>query len=1088
MRDFRRQVLVLGTLHELTSEEELAATFRQGMASLAQVAVDPAAVPFEGVLPEALLSSVRLILTRQLLDDLSFLPPAAASSALYALATALPPNMPERRELGRRVLAHLHQGDAESFVALATALALGSTRALDGPAMRARLGLMLSVPAHAAAYVDPLAFALLSRRALCTRFLLEPACEDLPARRMAARLLEAAARYAAFRAQQGDDCELSIFDAPHVQAVFAQLLLDREPIVFRHVASARGVLSAHVPRYLEELERDLATHDAPSRTRRGAISLAARLSLRPDEVLPRALSLLEGPATQRDPGLAAALIHGLVRAVEVQPEAAEQLLLEALNHGGALAVEALLDLRRELHGSGYCNRATKVALSQLQQTRESAVIDADQREHLAMLRDALSPELDTRGPHLPDQLADALVVYAKFGPAAALEPARDVLATAARHVEHLALLDASQGRRARRELFRLLYELDVGLLESSALFDLLSASVATADTPRLTTQLTTLLMRLSGALMVHEEVPHEGDESVPHLALRMRRLRLLMHLLDTDYKPAEEQALAVREQQLSAVRRLAARVAADAPSAMDRVVHAALARGVESLLRSETFELSDALLCLAQAVPRSEGLFAVSEGCLLRELKQGLRALATLLQALERDATPARDIVLSLSHVAHALPSDDSPRTEALRRALLALERALESLLAAHSIRELVRARRALTLFEGALVELAYLQRGSQRRLGEAPAGLVIDESPVASIARALESAAAQGERADLLPTLDWLERELSRTLAAPFARAITTVLATLRNYPLDSLEASSHALLTTASAEACPLPGWLPPSRRLGPFRVVRPLGAGLGSSVFLVRRIEERGDAGGAGLALKVPRYDARTARVLSAAEYEAAFARELPALLSVPPNEHLASFVSIESRAAPRPFLVMEWIDGPTLSRVRKRQLDPLHLLDGLLAGLEVLHSVGIGHLDLTPSHVVLRLRAGELMPVLVDFGLAGRHVRPGCGEAAYRAPELWRDIGSAVAASPLAVDIYALGCIAYELVTGRPLFYAATEREIASAHAAHDGTPPGIVELAKEPRHARLADWATLCLRSLPAQRPTAHELRKTLRQV
>src|SRR5207244_3444428 len=104
------------------------------------------------------------------------------------------------------------QGDADSFVALATALALGSTRAFEGLPMRARIGLMMCVPASAAAYVDPLAFALLSRRELCTRFLIEPASEDLPARRLAARLLEAAARYAAFRAQQGDDCELFAFD------------------------------------------------------------------------------------------------------------------------------------------------------------------------------------------------------------------------------------------------------------------------------------------------------------------------------------------------------------------------------------------------------------------------------------------------------------------------------------------------------------------------------------------------------------------------------------------------------------------------------------------------------------------------------------------------------------------------------------------------------------------------------------------------------------------------------------------------------------------------------------------------------------
>ena len=1092
MRDFRRQVLVLGTLHELSEREQLAA-FRQGMASLAQVAVDPAAVPFEGVEPEALLASVRVLLTRQLLDDLTFLPSAGATCALYALATALPAHGPERRELGRRVLAHLQHGDAQSFVALATALALGSTRAFQGLAMRARIALMLCVPAGAAANVDPLAFALLSRRELCTRFLLEPASEDLPARRMAARLLESAARYAAFRAQQGDDCELAIFEAPHVKALFGQLLLDREPTVFRHAASARGLLSAHVAHYQDDIERDLAAPQSPSRTRRGATSLAARLALRPQEALKRAFALLEESATQRDPGLAAALIHGLVRAVPAEPEAAEQLLLEALVHGGVLGVEALFELRRELHGNGYCDHATKVALLQLQQSTESAQGEPDQLEHIAMLREALE-QTDPRGARLPDQLTQALVVYARSGPLAALEPAREALATATRHVEHLALLDPGQGRRARRELFRLLYELDLGLLESSALFDLLAAGGGPPDQPSASAQLTSLLMRLLGALMVHEEVAHEGGEAVAHLALRMRRLRLLMHLLDTDYKPSEEQVLAVREQQLSAVQRLLARVAVDAPSAMDRVVHATVARGVESLLRNETFELADAVLCLAQAVPRSEGLFAVSEGCLLPELKQCLRAVCVLAQGLEGTVVGAspRAVVEALSHVAHALPSDGSPRTEALRRTLLALERALEALLAAQSVRELVGARRALTLFEGAVIELAYLHRGAQRRLGQRPAGVVIDESPVAGVARALESAAAQGELSDLGPTLSWLEAELKRTLPAPFAGAVGHVLGTLREWPLDSLNGSSSELLATASTEACPLPVWMPASRRLGSFYVLRPLGVGLGSSVFLVNRTEERATEGAARLALKVPRYDARAARALSSAAFEASFARELPALLSVPPTENLASCVGIEVHASPKPFLVMEWIEGPTLARVRKRQLDPVRLLDGILAGLAVLHSVGIGHLDLRPSRVVLRIRAGEPVPVLVDFGLSGRHVRPGCGEASYRAPELWHDLDlslheqSVQPLSPIACDVYAVGCLAYELVTGRPLFHGASERQIALAHGAHDGAPAGIVELAKEGKHARLADWITLCLRADPRKRPSANELRKTLK--
>lgn len=1085
MQDFRRQVAVLGTLHELGSERELTLALRQGMASLAQVAVDPAAVPFEGMEPDLLLESVRAALTHKLFDDLSFLSSAGAASALYALASALPPQGAERRELGRRVLAQLHQGDADSFVALATALALGSTRAFEGLSMRGRLELVLLLPVGSAVTVDPLALALLSRRELCAQFLIEPAVKDLPARRNAARLFERAARHAALRAQQGDDGELAIFDATHVQALLAQLLSDREPLVFRPAACARGLLSCHVARHAEELERDLMASQSLTRVRRGALSLAARLCVRPSETLTRAEELLRGPLAARDPGLAAALLYGLSPTFEVEPEAAEQLLSLALSHGGVPAVEALLELRRDLHGSYFCDRATRTAQQLMVRSCESAISDPEQHELYTLLADALAPQSRELGPRLPEQIAEALLIYAQTGPLAALEPARRALATAAHHVERLALLEDHQGRRARREAFRLIVELDVGLSESSALFDLLAAGGNTADeAARPVHQLTLLLSELCGLLMRHEAVPHTGD-SVAYLPLRLRRLRLLVHLLDVDYRASDEQLGIVREQQLSAVRKLCERVRDDVSSALDRIVHAALARGVEALVRAETLELADALLVVASYVPRPEGMLALSESCLVPDLRRALRALGTLMGTLEQPvSTRTQPLVVALGELAHAIPSDDSPRTEALRRALLALERSLEALLAAHSVRELVRSRRALTLFEAAVVDLAYLSRGARRRLGVVQAGVVVDESPVAALTRALESAAAQGELGDLGPTLEWLTRELERTLPLPIAHAVTRVLDSVRAFPLD---AEFAGLLAPASAEACPLPPWVPASRRLGAYCVMRPLGAGLASSVFLVKRSEQRADEGARGLALKVPRYDARAARFLSEPEFEASFARELTALLSVPPNEHLASFVSVETRARPRPFLVMEWVEGPLLARVRKRQLDTVHVLDGVLAGLEVLHALGIGHGDVTPSRVVLRARGGQVDPVLVDFGFAGRHLRPGCGSASYLAPELWdRDPPSD--GTPMAADLYAVGCLAYEMITGRPLFHGSSERAIVEQHRTHDGDPAALLELRKEERTAPLAGVIAACLCRDPAQRASATQLRKALRSL
>ena len=1081
MRVFRSQVAPLASLHVLESDSR-AIAFRQGMASLAQVAVDPAAAPFEGLEPEPILLSLRVALAEGLLDDLRFLPQTGAACALYAWASALPPLAPERRELGRRVMVHLQQDAADSFVALSTALALGGARAFEGPSMRARLELALALPAHVAGPIDALAFALLSRRELAARFLLEPATGPLPARRMSARLLERAARYGALRARQGDDGELAAFSTPAIQTLFAQLAADREPLVARHAAAARGFLSVHVTALGEELERDLMATQSLARVRRGAISLAARVAVRPRDSFERARALLDSAALARDPLLPAALLQGLARAHEVEPETAEQLALLAVERGGLLAADALVELRRELMDASACRKATAASLAQLQRSSEKVPLDDGQSALLALLSNELSARADREDVPLADLIGAAVLTHAQAGPLAAVPPARAALAVARQQIERLTQLDESAGAGARRETFHLLHELDGGLLATPALFALFTAAPNSSEALSASAELTALLTRLLALLRGQEMAPHGAGAEVAHLSLRMRRLRTLLHLLDTDFRPSEEQAAAVRAEQLAATSSLYERVALDSSSAMDRIVHAALSRGVDALVRDELLETGDVVLCSASAVPTPEGLATLAEGCLLPDLRQPLRALSELLQALTGSATGT---VAALGALAHALQSDDSPRTEALRRALLGLARACEAMLAARSVRELVRSRRALTLFEGAVIELAYLSRGARRRMGLAHTSSALDQGCVTALARALESHAAHGEH-DLGPTLDWLERELGLALPSALSRAIMRVLYTLRERPLEGTMAGDSEPLVAAATEAFPLPAWLPPSRRLGAYTVVRPLGVGLASSVFVVCPRALRDATTAPRLVLKVPRYDANAARLLSAEEFERAFQEALPVLARVAPNEHLARVIGFDAAARPKPYLVMSWSEGPTLARVRKRKLEPLALLDGIAAGLGALHAHGVGHLDLTPANVVLEIDETSVRPVLVDLGLAGERTRPGCFHPVYAAPERFTEPLRGSAVNPMAVDVYALGCLAFELATGRALFAALSERELAAAHAEHDGAPPGVVELAQDPRHARLAEWIALCLRHDPRERPTIPELRRMLR--
>jgi hypothetical protein len=219
----------LAQIHTRESVEERRALWRQGLASLAAAASDRQPTPLEGLATEPLLSSVRVALSSGLLDDMSFLSRPVAMAALFELAGALPPG-PEKRDLGRRVLTALHEGDAATFVTLATSLALASPRALGGALLRARVALSLRLPLAAGTGADSLALALISRPELEREWLTAHSLGALPSRRLAGRLLERAAREAARRAKEGDDSGVRVFERPTVRAAWSRLIGDRESL------------------------------------------------------------------------------------------------------------------------------------------------------------------------------------------------------------------------------------------------------------------------------------------------------------------------------------------------------------------------------------------------------------------------------------------------------------------------------------------------------------------------------------------------------------------------------------------------------------------------------------------------------------------------------------------------------------------------------------------------------------------------------------------------------------------------------------------------------------------------------------------
>jgi serine/threonine protein kinase/tetratricopeptide (TPR) repeat protein len=186
---------------------------------------------------------------------------------------------------------------------------------------------------------------------------------------------------------------------------------------------------------------------------------------------------------------------------------------------------------------------------------------------------------------------------------------------------------------------------------------------------------------------------------------------------------------------------------------------------------------------------------------------------------------------------------------------------------------------------------------------------------------------------------------------------------------------------------------------------------------------------------------------------------------------------------------PYLAMEFAEGGTLRPLcgRLGWAQIWRVLLRLLDGLAHAHARGVIHRDIKPSNILLRHVHGGAM--ISDFGLAragdqeqGGEAFLGIGTPSYMAPEQvrqdWRNIGP-------WTDLYALGCLAFTLVEGRPPFGGETVREVLQAHlqtpppALSDKmlVPPGFEQwvfglMRKDPtaRFRRAADaaWALLKL--------------------
>src|SRR5262249_9445762 len=153
-----------------------------------------------------------------------------------------------------------------------------------------------------------------------------------------------------------------------------------------------------------------------------------------------------------------------------------------------------------------------------------------------------------------------------------------------------------------------------------------------------------------------------------------------------------------------------------------------------------------------------------------------------------------------------------------------------------------------------------------------------------------------------------------------------------------------------------------------------------------------------------------------------------------------------------ATPVPYIVMEFVEGRTLSDLLRDEGRLLpewaaEITDGVLRALDYSHRNGIVHRDIKPANVMVT-QAGDVK--VMDFGIARSmsgsqstltQTAEVVGTAQYMSPEQAR--GERVDARS---DLYSLGCLLYELLTGRPPFPGDSAVAIAYQHVRQSPAPP------------------------------------------
>jgi serine/threonine-protein kinase len=248
------------------------------------------------------------------------------------------------------------------------------------------------------------------------------------------------------------------------------------------------------------------------------------------------------------------------------------------------------------------------------------------------------------------------------------------------------------------------------------------------------------------------------------------------------------------------------------------------------------------------------------------------------------------------------------------------------------------------------------------------------------------------------------------------------------------------------------------------GRYRLERPLGHGGMATVYLAHDEELHRP-----VAIKL-----LAEHLAGEADFRKRFLREarLAARLSHP---NVVSVYDAGETEDGRPYIVMECVPGTTLAELgRVAPAEAVGLAAQACRGLAHAHAAGLVHRDVKPQNLLLR-EDGTVK--VADFGIARAaettaltQVGTVLGTAAYLSPV--QALGKEVTA---ATDVYGLGAVLYELLTGRPPYEFDSLADLAAKQAAGEITP--VRELAPEvPPHVEDAVMRSLARN--PAYRPAS----------